>query len=164
AIGAPRIVTGEDIQNLPVRGVTDVAALTSGVVSTEGSGDLFIRGGREQEVQYYVDGVKVASSSQLAVNQAAIQEQEMLIGTITTRSGGNDFFGSAEFVTSEALDSFGYNLAALSLGGPIVPGTVSFFVAGEGEFTSDATPYAIDTYRLTDEAYNNLLANPQVVR
>src|SRR5690606_39630513 len=122
----------------------------------------------EQEVQYNVDGVKVASSSQLAVNQAAIQEQEMLIGTIparygdvqsgvisiTTRSGGNDFFGSAEFVTSEALDSFGYNLAALSLGGPIVPRTARLFGAGERVSTRDATPSAIDPHRLPDGAYH----------
>ncbi len=29
---------------------------------------------------------------------------------------------------------------------------------------SDATPYGIDTYRLSDEAYADLIANPQVVR
>lgn len=179
AIGVPRVVTGEEIQNLPVRGVADVASLQSGVVSSDVSDELFIRGGREQEVQYYVDGVKVSSNAQLAVNQGAIQEQEMLIGTIparygdvqsgvisiTTRTGGSEFFGSAEAITSEALDSYGYNLAALSLGGPIVPGgRVSFFLSGEGQFISDANPYAIDTYRLTDEAYGNLIANPQVVR
>lgn len=176
AIGAPRVVSGDDIQNLPVRGVANVAAIQSGVVSDDNSSNLFIRGSREQEVQYYVDGVKV--SGPVAVNQSAIQEQEMLIGSIparygdvqsgvisiTTRSGGNNFFGSAEFVTSEGLDSYGYNLASLSLGGPVVPGMVSFFVSGEGNFLSDRNPYGVDTYRLTDAAYQNLLANPQVLR
>ncbi|HYE95348.1 MAG TPA: carboxypeptidase-like regulatory domain-containing protein, partial [Rubricoccaceae bacterium] len=178
AIGAPRVVSGEDIQNLPVRGVQAVASLQGGVVSTEGTSNLFIRGGREQEVSYYVDGVKITGASPIAVNQGAVQEQEMLIGTIparygdvqsgvisiTTRTGRDEFFGTAEAVTSEVLDEFGYNLAALSIGGPIMPGRVGFFLSGQGTFEADASPYGIDTYRLSDEAYSSLLANPQVIR
>ena len=48
ALGAPRVVSGDDI-----------AALQSGVTTTEGTNDLFIRGGREQEVSYFVNGVRV---------------------------------------------------------------------------------------------------------
>ena len=59
AIGVPKVVTGEDIQNLPVRGVQSVAAIQAGVVSNDGSNTLNIRGGRGEEVDYYVDGVKV---------------------------------------------------------------------------------------------------------
>ena len=177
AIGAPRVVTGEEIQNLPVRGVSNVAALQGGVVSAEGSEDLNIRGGREQEVQYYVDGVKVTNEL-LGVNQSAIQEQEMLLGTIparygdvqsgvisiTTKSGSPEFFGSAEVVTSEVLDAYGYNLATLAVGGPLVPGSVSFFLSGEGLFQSDSSPFAIETFRLSDEAFANLQANPQLLQ
>jgi outer membrane receptor protein involved in Fe transport len=184
AIGVPRTVTGEELQNLPVRGVQAVAALQGGVVAEGGGDDLFIRGGREQEVSYYVDGVKVQSTavagsgSLVGVNQGAVAEQEMLIGTIparygdvqsgvisiTTRSGADRFFGNLEGITSEGLDSFGYNLAALSLGGPIVPQRLSFFLSGQGEFEADANPYGVDTYRLTDEAFAELVANPQVIR
>ncbi len=178
AIGAPRVISGEDIQNLPVRGVANVAALQGGVVSDDNSSALFIRGGRNEEVSYYVDGVKVVGAAPVAVNQAAIQEQEMLIGTIparygdvqsgvisiTTRTGRDRFFGSAELITSEGLDAYGYNLAALSLGGPIVPGTVSFFISGQGNFADDNNPYGVETFRLTDDAQNNLLSNPQVLR
>lgn len=183
AIGAPRVVSGEDIQNLPVRGVAAVAALQASTVTTEGTSDLYIRGGREQEVAYYVDGVKVVNPSGgldalVGVNQQAIQEQEMLIGSIparygdvqagvisiTTRTGGERFFGSAEAITSEGLDAYGYNLVSLSLGGPVVPGRVGFFLSGQGNFEADANPYGVQTYRLSDEAYADLLANPQYVR
>ena len=176
AIGAPRYISRAEIQSLPVRGVANVASIQSGVVSDDNSDNLFIRGGREQEVQYYVDGVKV--SGPIAVNQAAIQEQEMLIGSIparygdvqsgiisiTTRTGRDRFFGSAEIITSEGLDSYGYNLGSLSLGGPVVPGMVSFFVSGQGILLSDRNPYGVDTYRLTDAAYADLIASPQVLR
>lgn len=176
AIGVPRVVTGEQLENLPIRGVADVAAIQGGVVNSGRDDDLFIRGGREQEVAYYVDGVKVIGS--LGVNQASVQEQEILIGTIparygdvqsgvisvTTRSGGTEFFGSAELITSEVLDAYGYNLASLSVGGPIVPGRVSFFVSGQGTYEADYNMYSIDTYRLSDADYDFLQQNPQVVR
>ena len=176
AIGAPRVVSGEDIQNLPIRGVASVAALQGGVVSNDQSSNLNIRGGRSEEVAYYVDGVKVTGL--LGVNQAAIQEQEMLIGTIparygdvqsgvisiTTRSGRDRFFGSAEFVTSEALDAFGYNVGSVSVGGPVIPGgRVGFFLTGEVTSLADSNPYGIDTYRLSDEAFADLQARPQAL-
>ena len=178
AIGAPRVVSGEDIQNLPIRGVADLAAIQTGVVNSGRDDALFVRGGREQEIAYYVDGVKVTGSAPVGVNQAAIAEQEMLIGTIparygdvqsgvisiTTKSGGTDFFGSAEVVTSEVLDDFGYNLGALSIGGPIVPGRVNFFLSGQGTFEADYNTYSVDTYRLSDEDFAFLQQNPQVLR
>jgi outer membrane receptor protein involved in Fe transport len=181
AIGVPRVVTGDELQNLPVRGVQAVAALQSGVVNNEGSDNLFIRGGREQEVTYYVDGVKVQSTAGnvgIGLTSGAVAEQEMLIGTIparygdvqsgvisvTTRSGSDNFFGSLEGVTSEGLDSFGYNMAALSIGGPVVPRRLSFFLAGQGEFEADANPYGVDTYRLDDGTFDALQNAPQVLR
>ncbi len=116
AIGVPKIVDAEEIVNLPVRGATNIAKTQAGVVSTEGSGTLNVRGGRGSEVTYYIDGVKVVGSS--AVPQSAVQEQEMIIGNIsarygdamsgiiniTTKTGAPDFYGSLEAITSEVLD------------------------------------------------------------
>ncbi len=184
AIGASRVVSGEDIQNLPVRGVGAVAALQGGVVATDGSDELFVRGGRNEEIAVFVDGVRVTSpvpvnaTQQIGVPQQAIQEQEMLIGTIparfgdamsgvisiTTKSGSVDrFFGSAEVVTSEVLDAYGYNLASFTLGGPIVPNRLTFFVSGEGQRTADANPYARPVLELSDAALAALQQNPQVI-
>ncbi|MEP0546309.1 MAG: TonB-dependent receptor [Rhodothermales bacterium] len=178
AIGAPRVVTGEEISNLPIRGVASVASIQNGVVNNGRDDDLFVRGGREQEIAYYVDGVKVTGSAPIGVNQGAIAEQELLIGTIparygdvqsgvisiTTKTGRSDFFGSAEFITSEVLDAFGYNLGSLAIGGPIVPGRASFFLSGQGTFESDYNTYSVDTYRLSDDDFAALQQNPQVVR
>ncbi len=178
AIGVPRVVSGEDIENLPIRGVANVAAIQGGVVNNGSSDDLFIRGGRNEEVAYYVDGVKVSTDALVGVNQQAIAEQEILIGTIparygdvqsgvisiTTKSGGANFFGSAEAITSEVLDAYGYNIGSLSIGGPIIANRASFFLSGQGSWIADSNPYGTDTYRLTDDAYANLVANPQVLQ
>ncbi len=177
AIGAPRVVTGEDLENLPIRGVAQTVALQGGIVNTEGSNDLNVRGGRAEEVQYIVDGVRVTGGALLGVNQQSIEQQEVLIGTIparygdvqsgvisiTTKTGRNDFFGSLEGVTSTGLDSFGYNLGSISLGGPIIANRLGFFLSAEGQSTRDANPYGTDTYRLADDAYAALQANPQLL-
>ena len=176
AVGATRVVSGEQLENLPIRGVAEVAALQSGVVAREGSDDLFVRGGREEEIVYYVDGVRITGS--LAMNQQAIAEQEMLIGTIparygdaqagiisiTTKSGGDQFFGTIEGITSEGLDGYGYNVGSLSLGGPLLSDRVGFFVSGQYTHQNDANPYGVETFQLTDGQLENLNANPQVVR
>ena len=114
--GVPKIVSAEEIVSLPVRGAADVAKIQAGVVSKEGSETLNIRGGRGTEVTFFVDGVKVVgrSGSAIGVPQSAIQEQEMIIGSInarygdamsgiiniTTKSGSPNFFGSLEGITS----------------------------------------------------------------
>jgi outer membrane receptor protein involved in Fe transport len=179
AVGVPRVVSGEDLQNLPIRGVTEVAALQSGVVSQEGSDELYVRGGREEEVVYYVDGVRLRGSvATLGINQQAIADQEMLIGTIparygdaqagiisiTTKSGADQFFGSIEAITSEGLDGYGHNIGSLSLGGPLFSDRVGFFVSGQYTSMADANPYGIDTYQLNNAQLSSLRDNPQVVR
>ena len=176
ALGVPNVVTAEDIQNLPVRGIADIAALQAGVVKEEGSGDLFIRGGREQEVSYYVDGVKVIGHS--AVPTQAIQEQEMLIGSIpakygdamsgiisiTTRSGAPELFGSLELITSEVLDAYGYNDVQATLGGPIAGEKLNFFLSGRYNTRSDASPRAVGFPSISGADLEMLRNSPQSVR
>lgn len=151
AVGAEKTVSGEDIQNLPVRGVTGALGIQAGVSTTDRGGAVNARGGRDGEVVYYVDGVRTTS---LAIPQAAISEQEMMIGNIsarygdamsgvvniTTKSGSPNFFGTLEGVTSQFLDPYGYNLAEASLGGPIVKNKVSFFVSGSWTKQLDTNP------------------------
>ncbi len=175
ALGAPRVVSGEEIQNLPVRGVASVAALQSGVVNNEGSGTLNVRGGRGAEVIYFVDGVKIVGN--LGVSQGAIQEQEMLIGglpakygdamagviSVTTKTGATKFFGSLEGVTSRGLDSYGYNSAQFTLGGPIVGSKVGFFLAAQYEAQDDAGARAVRSPQLRSGLLDEVRQNPQKI-
>ena len=181
AIGVPKIVNAEEIVNLPVRGAAAVASIQAGVVSKEGSDALNIRGGRSGEVTYYIDGVKVvgsarlgASGSQIGLPQSAIEEQEMIIGSInarygdamsgiiniTTKSGSSKFFGSLEGLTSESLDDFGYTLASGTLGGPIIPGKLSFFVSAEFLNEDDSNPRSVGLFALTDAQLDDLRGAP----
>ena len=176
AVGVPKIVNAEEIVSLPVRGAAQVAAIQAGVVSREGSETLNIRGGRGAEVTYFIDGVKVVGTggSTIGVPQSAIQEQEILIGaisarygdamsgviSITTKAGSPKFFGSIEGITSESLDNFGYNLASATLGGPIIPNKLSFFIAGEFVDEADRNPRAQDWFSASDQLLNDLRGAP----
>ncbi len=176
ALGTPRVVSGEEIQNLPVRGVAAIAAIQSGVVSDEGSGTLNIRGGRSSDVIYFVDGVKITGS--LAVPQSAIQEQEMIIGglpakygdaiggviSVSTRNASTKFFGSIEALTSEVLDDYGYNEVEATLGGPILGNKLGFFVSGEYYDIGDGSPQAQPFLTVRDDVYDRLQANPQLIQ
>jgi len=170
AIGVPKIIDAAALVSLPVRGAAEVAKLQSGVVSKEGSGRLNIRGGRGGEVDYYVDGIK----NGYVVPQAAIQQQEMLIGSINarygdvmsgvvniiTKTGLEKWFGSAEFQSSTQFDAFGRNLGAVTVGGPISGSKIGFFVAAQLDGSADANPRNISTIYLTDSQLQDLWGAP----
>ncbi|MFK7846091.1 MAG: TonB-dependent receptor [Rhodothermales bacterium] len=177
AIGVPKIVTAEDIVNLPVRGAADVAKIQAGVVSQEGSDNINVRGGRSGEVAYFVDGIKFGSGG-VNIPQSAIEQQEMQLGNIsarygdvmsgviniTTKSGAAEFFGSLEGITSQELDSYGYNLVSGTFGGPIIKDKLSFFVAGEYTFEDDGSPRAFGQLRINDSTLDDLRAFPAAFR
>src|SRR5512135_2765146 len=54
-----RLTTQEDIANLPIRGVQSILGLQAGVVQQGGT--LYIRGGRAEDVAYFIDGANVTN-------------------------------------------------------------------------------------------------------
>src|SRR5690554_5049359 len=54
---AQRITTSEDIEALPVRGIDNILSLTPGVTLQDKT--VFIRGGRQDEVGYYLEGTNI---------------------------------------------------------------------------------------------------------
>ena len=169
AIGVPKILDSEEIINLPVRGAGAIVRIQAGVVSKEGGG-LHIRGGRSGEVTFYVDGVKHGGG----VPQSAVQEQEMLIGSInarygdamsgiiniTTKTGGQQYHGSLEAYTSQQFDPYGVNLASATFNGPLIRNKLTFAVAGQANSWADGNPRSVQTYQLTDEQLDDLWAAP----
>lgn len=173
AVGVPKIITSEELEALPVRGAADAVKIQAGVVAFEGSDALYIRGGRNTEVTYYIDGVKVTGTTNLP--QAAIAQAEVQIGNInarygdvmsgvinvTTKSGGNQFLGSFEGITSQQLDPYGYNLLSGMLSGPIIKDKLSFFVAGEYTDQKDSDPRATTELYVSDDILDGLRSAPQ---
>ncbi|MDL2261928.1 TonB-dependent receptor [Bacteroidales bacterium OttesenSCG-928-I21] len=174
-------VTSEDIAKMPGRSAAAVASTVGGVYSEDGEVKS-IRGAREEGTVYYIDGVKVRGSS--SVPKAALEQVQVITGglpaqygdatggviNMTTKGPSNQFFGGAEVVTSQFLDPYGYNLAALSISGPIISVAekgsnrkrtlAGFLLSAEGSMIKDAYPSAVGVWRVNDDVLQSLKENP----
>lgn len=121
---ANRITTSEDIEALPVRGVNNILALTPGVVLQDNT--IFIRGGRQDEVGYYLEGTNitdpVVGGRKVTLVQDALEEIQVQAGGYNAEFGGAnsgiirqqiksgtpDFKASVEFTTDNFLQGFDF--------------------------------------------------------
>jgi outer membrane receptor protein involved in Fe transport len=94
ATNAVRIQTGEDIENLPVRGVTAAIALNPGIVQQ--NGQLFIRGGRAEEVGYYLEGTSTRN----------VFGRDRTLGASADEAFGTERAENLTTVIPEALEEF----------------------------------------------------------
>jgi hypothetical protein len=90
ATNAVRITTADDIQNVPVRGVNQIIALSPGVVLQDNT--VFIRGGRQDEVGFYLEGVsitnKMVGGRAVTLVQDAVEEIQVQAGGYNAEFGG----------------------------------------------------------------------------
>ncbi len=90
ATNAVRITTGEDISTLPVRGINNILALSPGVVLQDNT--VFIRGGRQDEVGFYLEGVNItnpmAGGRAVTLVQDALEEIQVQAGGYNAEFGG----------------------------------------------------------------------------
>lgn len=190
ATNTVKVFDAGQIDRLPVRGVTQIASLQSGVVTQEGSGGvtgnatLNVRGGRGSEVLYIVDGIpqnnlyngnSVSQVSDNAIDQISFQvggyeakygQAQSGIISITTKSGSPFYSISGETITSSGLDNYGYNLYSLNLSGPIVPGNPdhTIFLSGERNWAADGDPSAINiNFPSINKTYDAKPNNPASV-
>lgn len=90
ATNAVRITTSEDIANLPVRGINNVLALSPGVVLQDNV--VFVRGGRQDEVGFYLEGVSITNpmvgGRAVTLVQDAVEEIQVQAGGYNAEFGG----------------------------------------------------------------------------
>jgi outer membrane receptor for ferrienterochelin and colicin len=148
-VASKAIVTGEDVDDLPVGDALSVVALQPGVVQGRG-GNIQIRGGRANEAAIFIDGAPVrrmdtgATLLNVATNtlaevsvttgamDAAFGDAQSGVISIVTRSGGPQFAGTFAYETDEMMSnnvSQGYNRFEGALSGPIF-GNLTFSIGG----------------------------------
>ncbi|MEO0899083.1 MAG: TonB-dependent receptor [Bacteroidota bacterium] len=178
--------SGKDLENAGTRNINSIAALTAGVFQADEGGALSIRGARSSSTVYYVDGVKIRGRNPLP--QAAISQVQVITGgtpaefgdftggviNITTANPASKFTGNLELLTSQYLDPYDRNLAALSLSGPLItknntdPETgakyktslLGFFLNAEVIYDGDQDPAALGIFKLRDGLLDSLRQNP----
>jgi hypothetical protein len=175
-------VTREEYQNMPSKNINSVAATTAGVYQADEGGSLNVRGARSSSTDYYVDGQKVIGSPNLP--EQSIEQVTTILGgvpaqygdntggviAITTRGPQSEFFGGAQYETSQFLDAYGHHSVNFSLGGPILmkkdsasgnrQSILGYIVSGQALYDKDPDPSAIGGYKLNDDTLKYLEENP----
>lgn len=163
-----REIKGEDLNKMPVNDFLDLLANTGGVSETEGglSEGIHVRGGRDGEVAYYVDGIKtndpVTANKGIELDNEAIEQViistsnysaeygEAMSGAVTiiTKDGGKEEHGglvefdSDLFVRSNEMLDNGYDKYRFSLNGPVpfTKGALTYYMLGTYEDTDIRSP------------------------
>jgi hypothetical protein len=90
ATNAVRISTSDDLAALPIRGINNILAVTPGVVVQDGA--VFVRGGRLDEVGYYLEGMSITNpmigGRAVTLVQDAIEEIQVQAGGYNAEFGG----------------------------------------------------------------------------
>ncbi|HKK39251.1 MAG TPA: carboxypeptidase regulatory-like domain-containing protein, partial [Cryomorphaceae bacterium] len=103
-------VSREDIARMPGRNANAIAATVGGV--QQNNDGTSIRGAREENTFYYIDGIKIRGNTNLP--KAAIEEVQVMTGgipasygdatggiiAITTRGASSQWFGGIDVLTS----------------------------------------------------------------
>lgn len=111
-------ISAREIDNMPVEEFEDILALQAGVVVGAG-GSLHVRGGRRNELAYFVDGMPVTDpmfqSMGVEIENNAIQELQIISGTFNAEYG-QAMSGIVNIVTKQGDFKRFHGTASLQLG------------------------------------------------
>ncbi|MBN1406798.1 MAG: TonB-dependent receptor [Calditrichaceae bacterium] len=168
-------VTSEDLETIPVRGLQNLIGLQASVVIQDGN--VHIRGGRAEEVGYYLDGASTVNPmnrlNNVHVIQEAVEEVQVLTGGYTAeygdanagivrselKTGGSDYSFSLDAQTDkfvsegdQFLDTYSYrdHVIAATASGPIT-NDIRFFIAYENEDIGDTQKRFSEGFNFTEE-------------
>jgi outer membrane receptor protein involved in Fe transport len=171
-----RLMTQEDIRDLPVRTINTFVSMQAGVVERDGR--LYVRGGRSGEISYYVDGANVTNpirrEATVGVIQEAMEEIQLQSGgytaefggansgivRTTVRTGGPDLRWTVDYQTDDfakpgsqflGTSAYGYRNGVVTVGGPLMNG-IRFFLIGQHNYTRQnqrifLEPFSFDSLR-----------------
>ena len=118
-----RVTTAKEIEDMPVESFLGVLTTHAGVNQSAG-GALHVRGGRSNEVGYYIDGVSVSNpfytnSLAVSVSNKALEEMKLVSGAfnaeygnamsgvvnVKIKDGGKNYDGSLSYYTGDYSSS-----------------------------------------------------------
>ncbi len=167
-------ITSEQIANLPTRNVSAMVALTAGVASNDGGGDVRIKGSRAENTRYLVDGILTNKEAlppaqeieQLQVITGGIEAQygDVTGGIVSIQTKGPSAKYSGGVELEKSADVYNNNLANVNLSGPIIKRknetVLGFRLSGNYLLNTDASPSAADLVRVKAAKLAELEANP----
>jgi len=157
-VGTARNIEMNQMSDAAVSDVAGIVSLQAGVTNI--GGELHIRGGRANEVNYTVDGMSVSDpvdgGATLQVDTDAISDMKVMTGgfpaeygnaqsgviNIVTKDGDPFFSGKLEYNTDHLLfEGRNSDVVKFAIGGPVIPFAnqdlkerLTFYLNGAGEW------------------------------
>ena len=159
--GSGKSLTSDQISEIAVTDIQGVIAMQAGV--TQKGGELFVRGGRANEVNFTVDGMSVSDpvdgGSALTVDMDAVADMKVITGGLTaeygnaqsgmvnivSKDGTHIYEGKIEGISDHVIPGgfqANYDELKFALGGPVIPFAsedfkrrFTFFLNGAGAWT-----------------------------
>ncbi|MBP7821863.1 MAG: carboxypeptidase regulatory-like domain-containing protein, partial [Saprospiraceae bacterium] len=170
-------ITSEQIRNLPTRNISALASTVAGLTQADEGSAITVRGARSDGTDYYIDGMRVNSSS---IPDSEIDQLQVISGgldasygdatggviSITTKGPSSKFSGGIEGETSQFLTPYGNHLIGANLSGPIIKkkstgqSILGFRVSGRYTYNKDDDPPATPVYVATDAKIAEIEQNP----
>lgn len=125
ATASAAVTTSEQFEDTPLETVQDVIELTAGITGSDRN--IHVRGGREGEVAYFVDGVGVMdplyNTRGADLNSNSVAEVQVITGGFSaeygdalsavvnqvTKEGSEQFTGSIRYTTDQLVSELGSN-------------------------------------------------------
>ena len=157
-VGSERSINMASIGDVAVEGVAGIISIQPGVTNI--GGELHVRGGRANEINFTIDGMSVSDpvdgGSALQVDTDAISDMKVMTGgfsaefgnaqsgmvNIVTKDGDPDYAGRIEYQTDHIIgDGRNSDVIKFSFGGPVLGyglsnlrNSFTFFLNGGGEW------------------------------
>ncbi len=167
ATNETHIMTAQDMENMPIRSYAGIVATNTGVVAAKG--DMYVRGGRTNEIAYYIDGIynndlrtgdrvgdiPITSIEEISYQAGGFNAEYGFANSglviASSKTGASEYSIVGEIITDEmfsqknkflGVNSFGYNTYSLTASGPVpfLQDNLSFFLSGEKLFRRDRSP------------------------
>ncbi len=164
ATNAVRIIDSEFFEKIPARGLNAAIQTQPGVVIQ--GGNVYIRGGRADEVGYSIEGVPVNDAlfggRAVSITAEALEQVQVQAGGFNAEYGGanaglvqsqlrtgnqdqwkvtvlgeTDRFMGLNKTKKLGTYSYGYGDATFTLGGPVMTNKVRFFGSGQATYFGD---------------------------
>ena len=170
------VITADDLENMPIRNVNAQLATVPGVVVQDN--EIYIRGGRENEVAYFINGTPVtclsSRNSMIGIPQEAVEEMQVQVGGYDASVGGansgivtrkinrgtNEWHGSLTLQSDGTgigdewfgTKSLGHRLLVGSVSGPLIKDKIKFYANIEANFRDDPFHLVGEPFEFLDRA------------
>ena len=144
-----RVTTAKEIEDMPVESFLGVLTTHAGVNQSAG-GALHVRGGRSNEVGYYIDGVSVSNpfytnSLAVSVSNKALEEMKLVSGAFNAEYG-NAMSGVVNVIIKE--------------GGKNYDGSLSYYTGDYSSSAHDIFPNIDDQDFTANSTFDGFISGP----